>query len=196
MREEYPILETERLVLRHFYPEEACIVRDLAGASDVSYGCINIPHPYGIGMAEVWIASHRIRYTEGSQLIFAVVRKTDGWIIGTVGLIFEQDHARADIGYWIGVPFWNQGYATEAATATMSYAFENLLLYRITASHFVRNLASGRVLEKLGMLKEGLLRQHLLKDGIYEDVIIRGILRDEWRARRTAVLPDKMRDVS
>jgi [ribosomal protein S5]-alanine N-acetyltransferase len=190
MREEYPTLETERLILRQFYTEEACIVRDLAGAAGVSHGCINIPYPYGIGMAEVWIASHWIWYTEGSQLIFAVVRKTDGWIIGTVGLTFEQDHARADIGYWIGVPFWNQGYATEAVKATISYAFEDLLLHRITASHFVRNLTSGRVLEKLGMHQEGLFRQHLLKNGTYEDVIVRGILKDEWKAQRSECLPN------
>lgn len=182
MKDDYPILETSRLVLRKFLFEEACIVRDLAGSKEVSHGCINIPHPYGLGLAEVWIASHEIWYSEGSQLVFAITRIDDGWIIGAIGLMLEPEHGRADLGYWIGFPFWNQGYATEAARAVLTYAFEELLLHRITASHFVRNLASGRVLEKLGMKKEGLLREHLLKDGIREDVIIRGLLKSEMRS--------------
>lgn len=180
MKDEYPVLETDRLVLRQFFPEEACIVRELAGSAEVAYGCMNIPHPYGIGLAEMWISCHETWYNDGSQLVFAITRKVDGWLIGAVALTFDKEHARADLGYWIGLPFWNCGYATEAAGAAIAYAFDELLVYRITASHFVRNLASGRVLEKLGMHKEGLLREHLLKDGIREDVIIRGILRNEW----------------
>ncbi|WP_245926536.1 GNAT family N-acetyltransferase [Methanospirillum lacunae] len=182
MIDNYPILKTTRLVLRKFLYEEACIVKELAGSEEVAHGCINIPHPYMPGLAEIWIASHEIWYSEGSQVVFAVTRKEDGWIIGAVGLTLEPEHARAELGYWIGFPFWNHGYATEAAEAVITYAFDELLLHRITASHFVRNLASGRVLEKLGMKKEGLLREHLLKDGIREDVIIRGILRSDGRS--------------
>lgn len=182
MKDNYPILKTNRLILRKFHFEEACIVRELAGSKEVSDGCIHIPHPYGLGLAEVWIASHEIWYSEGSQLVFAITRIDDGWIIGAVGLMVEPEHTRADIGYWIGFPFWNQGYATEAVGAVITYAFDELLLHRITASHFVRNLASGKVLEKLGMKKEGLLKEHLLKNGIREDVIIRGLLKREWRS--------------
>ena len=178
---DYPVLETNRLILRQFFSEEACIVRELAGSTEVAYGCMNIPHPYGIGLAEIWIACHKSWYAKGSQLVFAVTRKEDGWIIGAIGLTFEQEHARAEIGYWIGPPFWNFGYATEAAEAVITYAFDELLLHRITAQHFVRNVASGRVLEKLGMHQEGLLIDHLLKDGVWEDVIIRAILRSDWR---------------
>jgi len=177
---DYPVLQTGRLILRQFFFEEACIVRELAGSAEVANGCIHIPHPYGIGLAEIWIACHTTWYAEGSQLVFAVTRKEDGWIIGAVGLTFEHDHNRAEIGYWIGLPFWNYGYATEAAAAAMTYAFDELLLHRIIALHFVRNLASGRVLEKLGMHQEGLLKEHLLKNGVWEDVIIRAILRSEW----------------
>ncbi|WP_319580022.1 GNAT family protein [uncultured Methanospirillum sp.] len=177
---DYPVLQTGRLILRQFFFEEACIVRELAGSAEVAHGCIHIPHPYGISLAEIWIACHETWYAEGSQLVFAVTRKEDGWIIGAIGLTFEQEHARAEIGYWIGLPFWNCGYVTEAAAAVMTYAFDELLIHRITALHFVRNAASGRVLEKLGMHQEGLLREHLLKDGVWEDVIIRAILRSEW----------------
>ena len=178
---DYPVLQTGRLILRQFFFEEASIVRELAGSVEVAHGCMHIPHPYGIGLAEIWIACHETWYAEGSQLVFAVTRKEDGWIIGAIGLTFEQEHARAEIGYWIGLPFWNYGYATEAAAAAMTYAFDELLIHRITAQNFVRNVASGRVLEKLGMRQEGLLREHLLKNGVWEDVIIRAILRSDWR---------------
>lgn len=180
MMKEFPILQTERLVLRQFFPEEAVLVRELAGSPDIAYGCMSIPHPYGIGMAELWIACHETWFSDGSQLVLAVTRKSDKWLIGAVSLTFEWDHARAEIGYWIGVPYWSCGYATEAVKVVIAYAFENLMIHRITASYFTRNQASGKVLEKLGMHQEGVLRKHLLKEGIYEDVIICGILRDEW----------------
>ncbi len=183
MNADYPILQTDRLVLRKFNREEAMIVRELAGNPEVAHGCINIPHPYGIGIAEIWIACHETWYAEGSQLIFAITRKTDQWIIGTVGLTIDSEHVRADIGYWIGVPFWNYGYATEAARAVISYGFGTMGLHKITASHFLRNHASGRVLEKLDMHKEGLLRNHLQKGGVFEDVVVRGILIKEWKSQ-------------
>lgn len=178
---EYPTLITDRLALRQFYPEEAMVVRSLAGAYEIAHGCQNIPHPYGIGMAEGWIACHQNWFFEGSQLVFAVTRREDGWLVGTVELMIEQDHNRAEIGYWIGLPYWGCGYATEATDAVIEYAFNCMQIIRITASYFKRNPRSGRVLEKLGMCTEGLLRKHLLKEGIYEDVIVCGILNEEWR---------------
>ncbi|MDD1728965.1 MAG: GNAT family N-acetyltransferase [Methanospirillum sp.] len=183
MNADYPILQTDRLVLRKFHREEAMIVRELAGNPDVAHGCIHIPHPYGIGIAEMWIACHETWYAEGSQLIFAITRKTDQWIIGTVSLTIDSEHALADIGYWIGAPFWYYGYATEAARAVIAYGFGSMGLHKIIASHFLRNRASGRVLEKLGMHQEGLLRSHLLKGGVFEDVAVRGILVKEWKSQ-------------
>ncbi|HWQ66524.1 MAG TPA: GNAT family N-acetyltransferase [Methanospirillum sp.] len=181
----YPILVTPRLVLRQFVIEEAMVVRKLAGAYEIAHGCLNIPHPYGAGMAETWISCHDEWYREGSQIIFAITRAEDGWLLGAVGLVLDEDHARGELGYWIGVPFQGCGYATEAARAVLLYAFETLSLNRITASYFVRNPASGHVLEKVGIHREGLLRRHLKKEGVFEDVIICGILRDEWSDRQT-----------
>lgn len=186
---DYPILFTDRLVLRQFLLHEAPIVKDLAGAPEIARGTLNIPHPYGLGLAELWIACHETWFSEGTQVVFAITRKTDGWIIGAVGLTLDQEHNRAEIGYWIGVPFWSQGYATEASRSVIAYAFEDQMVHRITGSHFMRNQASGRVLEKIGLHREGLLREHLLKDGIYEDVIIYGILNHEWIRKMEGLKP-------
>jgi RimJ/RimL family protein N-acetyltransferase len=89
---------------------------------------------------------------------------------------------RAEMGYWLGVPFWSQGIATEAARAVLRYGFEHLNLHRIHAFHFVRNGASDRVMQKIGMQHEGTLRHHDHKDDHWEDLVSYGILADEWRA--------------
>ena len=98
------------------------------------------------------------------------------------GLVLRREHNRAELGYWIGVPYWNHGYATEAASTVLRYAFETMDLHRVYAFHFTTNPASGRVLEKIGMTHEGTRRGHTLKWGEYLDNEAYGILRDEWRA--------------
>jgi RimJ/RimL family protein N-acetyltransferase len=84
------------------------------------------------------------------------------------------------MGFWVGVEHWRQGYATEAAEALLRYGFDTLGLNRIYAHHMVRNPASGRVLEKAGMKREGLLRQRVRKWGVFEDVVLLAILREDW----------------
>ena len=102
-------------------------------------------------------------------------------LVGAVGLELQRDHDRAELGYWIGVPHRNRGYATEAARAVLGYAFETLGLHRVFAFHYSKNAASGRVLQKIGMTHEGRRRAHPLKWGEYLDNEVYGILRDEWR---------------
>ena len=87
------------------------------------------------------------------------------------------------MGYWIGVPYWNKGYCSEAAKALIGYGFDELGLNRVFAEHMVRNPASGRVMEKAGMTYEGTLRQHVKKWDRYEDLKVYGILRTELLRR-------------
>jgi len=88
----------------------------------------------------------------------------------------EPDHRRAELGYWVGVPYWGNGYATEAARAVVKYGFGTLGLHRIFASHFANNPASARVLRKIGMRYEGRLRGHVLKWGEFLDLEMYGML--------------------
>jgi RimJ/RimL family protein N-acetyltransferase len=176
----YPEIYTNRLHLRGFQPEEGMVVRSLAGDQRIAQACLNIPHPYGVGMAETWISCHQEWYEEGIQIVFAITRKEDGWIIGAIGMEIETEHNRGEMGYWIGIPFWGHGYATEAVKAMLTYAFDSLHLNRVTASYFKRNPASGRVLEKCGLQYEGLLQKHIMKDGKYEDIIVCGIVHTQW----------------
>jgi RimJ/RimL family protein N-acetyltransferase len=179
-----PTLDTDRLILRPFALSDAARVQALAGDVDVASTTLHVPHPYEDGMAELWIENHPEKLTRG-EIIFAVTLRTDFALIGAVGLATNMDHENAELGYWIGKPYWNHGYGTEAARAVLDFAFATLRLRRVFAHHFSRNVASGRVLKKIGMTHEGRQRQHVKKWGRFEDIEIYGIVRGD--SRRDAV---------
>ncbi len=139
-----------------------------------------IPHPYEEGMAEEWISTHAATFEAGRAVDFAITLRADGSLLGAIGLRDISVGHQAELGYWIGVPYWGQGYCTEAARAVIVYAFTTLDLFRVHAHHFSCNPASGQVLRKLGMKHEGCLRRHILKWGQFEDIEMYGILREEW----------------
>jgi ribosomal-protein-alanine N-acetyltransferase len=166
-----PVLATSRLILRPFRAEDAAAVRRLAGAREVADTTLTIPHPYPEGVAEAWIAGQPAAWAAGAGAVWAVTRRSDGELVGAVGLVIEAEHARAELGYWIAVPEWNRGYGTEAARAAVNAAFELLKLNRVEAYHFARNPASGRVLDKAGMRREGVRRGAVRKWGRFEDLV-------------------------
>jgi len=176
-----PILRTARLTLRPFELNDAPAVKELAGAYEVALNTLMIPHPYPDGKAEEWIGMHQDDFDNDRVVHFAI---DDGQLVGAMGLILKLEQNMAEIGYWIGVPFWNRGYASEAAAEVVRYGFEERGLNRIFAAHFARNPNSGRVLRKIGMQCEGTLRQHERKWDVYQDVVHYGILRDEWLSSR------------
>lgn len=178
-----PTLETARLLLRAFRLSDAADVQRLAGDYAIADTTLNVPHPYPDGTAEQWIATHQPAFEAGEAATFAVVLRQEAGVIGAVGMRFDARFDNAELGYWIGRPYWGRGYCTEAAGAVLDYAFDELKLNRVHASHLVRNPASGRVMQKLGMSREGLRRQHVKKWERYEDLADYGILRDEWRDR-------------
>lgn len=176
-----PPLTTERLLLRPFGPADAPDVQRLAGAREIADTTLHVAHPYEPGMAEAWIATHADGAARGERFIFAITRREDGALAGAIGLSVIPAHRRAELGYWIGVPFWRNGYATEAAIAVLDFAFGPLALHRVHAAHFARNPASGRVLVKAGLRLEGVSRGHFLKWDRFEDAARYAILEDEWR---------------
>jgi ribosomal-protein-alanine N-acetyltransferase len=173
-------LHTPRLILRPFERADARDVQRLAGDQAIADTTLNIPHPYEDGMAEEWIATHQPQFEAGEAAIFAIVLRATGELVGAIGLAVSRRFDRAELGYWIGRPYWNQGYCTEAGRAALWYGFTELELNRIHAYHLSRNPASGRVMEKLGMAREGLLRQHVKKWGKYEDIVEYGLVREDW----------------
>lgn len=177
-----PVLNTERLTLRLFEPADAPAVQQLAGAYEVALNTLTIPHPYPEGEAAEWIASNEKMFEEGKMINLAIVVRDTGEVAGSIGLVLTPQHDKAEIGYWIGVPYWNRGYATEAARALIDFGFAECKLNRIDAGHFDRNPSSGRVMQKAGMQYEGRLRQYIKKWDHYLDVDYYAILRSEWDA--------------
>lgn len=169
-------LTTERLVLRPLGPGDAAPIQRLAGAREVALNTLKIPHPYPDGAAEEFIAA----CASDGNVHFAITLREDTQLIGMVSLLMKPENNRAEVGYWIGVPWWGRGYATEAVGAILVHGFEVLGLNRIYAAYFARNVASGRVMQKNGMRHEGTLRQHLRKWDEYVDLEFYGILRSEW----------------
>ena len=178
-----PQIETERLTLRPFRLLDAQVVQSLAGEREISDTTMNIPHPYEDGMAEEWIRGHKSVYEAGKGITFAIVLRGDGSLVGAIGLRIDRSFGKAELGYWVGKPFWNRGYATEATAALLAFGFEELQLNRIHAAHLARNPSSGRVMEKAGMLLEGMARQDTMKWGTYEDLVSYGLLREDWIRR-------------
>ena len=174
-------LETERLLLRPLEPDDAGRIRELAGASEVADTTLLIPHPYPPGAAEAFIAQAREWGERGVEHVFAVTLKASGELVGCIGLRVDPVHARGELGYWIGVPYWRHGYASEAVCRIVDLALGTLCLHRLHASCFTRNAASARVLEKAGLIREGVLRGHVRRFGRFEDLAVYGLVREGAR---------------
>ena len=179
------ILNTKRLMLRQFNSADAQRIHELVNDKEVAYGTHHIPHPYSEGAAEEWLAEHAELVRCGQAAVFAVCQRevqaaSDSdkapQLIGTVGLAISSFDHQAEIGYWFGREYWGQGFCTEAVIAVIDYGFETLGLHRVFAQHISRNVGSARVLEKAGLIKEGVLRQHARKWGVFEDVVCYGML--------------------
>jgi ribosomal-protein-alanine N-acetyltransferase len=178
-----PELITERLLLRPFVLADAPVVQRLAGEKAIAEMTVAIPHPYEDGMAEAWIGTHRQAFDEDKEAVFAITLRENGFLVGCIGLTINREHVRAELGYWIGKPYWGNGYCTEAARAMVRFGFGELGLNRIHAIHFRRNPASGRVMAKIGMTCEGCQRQYIKKWGTLEDLVMYAILRSEFVVR-------------
>jgi RimJ/RimL family protein N-acetyltransferase len=175
-----PILKTSRLILRPFRKDDAPIVQQLAGERLIADTTLNIPHPYEDGMAEQWIDTHEAEFEADTLATFAVALCENKQLIGAISLKIDRKLSKGELGYWIGTPYWNLGYASEAANAILEFGFGDLGLNRISAKHLARNPSSGRVMEKIGMLLEGTARQDTMKWGKYEDLVSYAILREDW----------------
>jgi RimJ/RimL family protein N-acetyltransferase len=172
-------IETARLVLRPATESDIPELVPLIGAREVAATTLRIPHPYEERHAREYIASP----TKDNELRLLIRLRKEGRLCGGIGLHPDHDR-RAELGYWIGVPFWGNGYATEAAKAVVRYGFEHFKFNRIYAAHFLGNDASGRVLQKIGMQYEGRMRQALWKLDSFIDVERYAILREDMTRKR------------
>jgi len=173
-----PTLETARLRLRPYREADIAELLPLIGTREVAATTLRIAHPYTEDDAREFLALTQ----EPDKIWLAVTLRADGRQIGGMGLRLDAQHHHAELGYWLGVPYWGHGYATEGAREILRYGFEELHLHRIFASHFKHNHASGRILKKLGMRYEGCQREHLRKWDQFVDSELYGMLRQEFES--------------
>jgi len=185
--EDLPVLETERLVLRPYTLADAPSVQRMCGDRAIAATTLAIPHPYPDGAAEQWISTHAESFRQGTEAVLAITLKPDGQVVGSIAISVSKNHRRGELGYMVAREHWNRGYCTEATRALMGFGFTVLDLNRIQAMYFPRNAASGRVMKKLGMTSEGLLRQYVCNRGAFEDVFFSSMLRVEFEAAGRAV---------
>ena len=167
-------LQTERLVLRPFGADDAPVVQREVSRIEIARMTLTIPHPYPGGGAAEWIAGAN----PGEH--FALELRADGEVVGSASIVPDDEHRRAEIGYWCALGHWGRGYTTEAVRALVDYGFRGLGLNRVYAQVFSDNPGSRRVLEKAGMTYEGARRQHVFRLGRFADTQQFGILLSEW----------------
>jgi ribosomal-protein-alanine N-acetyltransferase len=175
------VLHTERLLLRPLESKDAVAVHRLASAAEIADTTLTIPHPYPFHAAVEWIDRGHKEWKAETAFIFAITLRESKDLIGGIGLHLNNHDRNAEMGFWIGKPYWNQGFCSEAGRVMLQFGFETLGLHRIFARHFPRNAASSKVIAKLGMKYEGHLREHVRKLDRFEDVVCYGILQSEWK---------------
>jgi ribosomal-protein-alanine N-acetyltransferase len=176
-----PTLNTSRLRLRPFNDSDADELFALhSNAFVLRYW--DAPPWTDPLRADVFITACRQMAEDGTGARLAVDRVSDGAFIGWCGLSrWNPENRSASMGYCFDDEVWGQGYATEAARALLQWAFNTLDLNRVQAETDTRNAASARVLEKLGFLREGTLREDCVVNGDVSDSWVYGLLRREWR---------------
>lgn len=172
----FPILETERLLLREIVSEDAQSIFDCFSNDDVTryYGQDSLT---SIEQAQQFVTFFTKNYSEKRGIRWGIERKGQEGLIGTIGFnAWSSKHRRAEIGYELHPQYWHNGFAKEAALKVISYGFNDLHLTRIGAVVFTENTASNGLLTKLGFEKEGLLRNYIYQTGVAHDTIAYSIL--------------------
>ncbi len=171
-------LHTARLLLRPF--SEADVDDVLAYAADSEYArFIPVPIPYQRSDAEQFVV--QAMHAPESNLIWAI--EDEGRANGAIELHVDLENQHGELHYAIARPLWGQGLMTEAVSAVIRYAFEELQLNRVFARADIRNVGSWRVQEKAGMQREGILRSNRVSKGERIDDVLCAILREDWSPR-------------
>jgi RimJ/RimL family protein N-acetyltransferase len=145
-----PVVSTERLILRGPVVTDAPAIAAYLSDLNVAGMTGNIPHPYGLADAEAWIA--RKQATDWDREAAWVIEHATFGVVGVLNLMPGE---RPEIGYWLGRPFWNRGYATEAVRGALKWVKRDWRRHVVVAGHFADNPASGQVLCKAGFLYTG-----------------------------------------
>lgn len=179
------VIETERLILRPLRLDDASAMYNNWASDDEVSQYVTWPTHANLQETQELLASWVKAYQEDDFYTWGMEIKATGQLIGTFAFVGFSDRDQvAELGYCLGKDWWNQAYTTEAGQAILAFGFNQVGLNRIQAVHDVRNPASGRVMEKLGMTLEGVIRQARLVKGQFVSINLYGLLAQDWRMNR------------
>ena len=175
-------IETERLILRRFRPEDAQAMYDRWASDPEVTRFLTWPPHADTGVTRQVIESWTAEYDKPDFYQWAItVKAQDDLPVGSISVVFHDDRCRkAEVGYCIGRAWWRQGITSEALAGVIAFLFGEVGMERVEAKHDVNNPNSGRVMEKCGMRKEGVYRRSDWNNQGIVDCCMHAILRDEW----------------
>lgn len=175
-----PSLYSVRLHLRAMNAGDVNNIQYHVNTEAVCNNLSYTPHPYTMAMAENWMKNINNGMAFGNCCYWSVCNRGTGEFIGSMGLSLFREQEGAEMHYWLGEAFWNQGYCTEAAKRTIIYVFGDLKLHRLQITHRENNIGSRRVIEKCGFVYEGNMRDYLKRFGKFENVLSYSMLSHEF----------------
>ncbi|HPP74099.1 MAG TPA: GNAT family N-acetyltransferase [Armatimonadota bacterium] len=177
------------MIIRPISRRDAPMLYPLINDPGIAANMLSLPHPYPANVLVPWILKCRESMEKRERFELTMVLKETGQAIGVCSLSrISWEHMNAELGYWLGRPYWGKGYMTEAVTRLVSAGFEVLGLERIYARCFATNPASARVLEKAGLKFEGKGRHEIKKDDRFIDMLHFGLIRADWAVKNHLVL--------
>ena len=175
-----PVLTTERLTLRPMSMRDAADIYAYSRDPEVARHVLWDAHK-SLNESKAYLRFIIRQYKEGTPSSYGIVLNDTGRLVGTIGFMwYSQENSTAEVGYSLARWLWGKGLMTEALAAVLDMAFRELGLHRVEAQHETDNPASGRVMQKCGMRREGTLRGRILNKGRYVDVDLYAILREDW----------------
>lgn len=177
-----PILETDRLLLRPLEPSDTQSIFDHWLSDErVADNRVNAAHT-NVGQTEERVKKIVSQYEDQEFCYWGIVLKETGELIGEIDLYdFDSSIDNCEVSYSLGFKWWNHGYGTEALQAVVEFGFRQMNIHKISAGHNTDNPASGRIMAKVGMKQEGVIR-HMIRNAKnqYKDCAVYGILREDY----------------
>ena len=186
--EQFPRLQTKRLLLDQIKPSDISDIVAYAGNIKIVENTRSMPHPYYEEDAISWMHMANTGFKAKDNYMFAIRFSDTLAFIGGIGLTIDKENNRAELGYWVAEDFWNMGITTEAVKAILKFGFEELKLNKILAIYLTSNEASGKVMIKNGMFKEAEFKDHDVKrghnveDNIYVSLIQYRMTKSEYES--------------
>ncbi len=178
--DDMPRLETPRLILRRLEMRDAPDLFDYSRDPQVAKHVLWDAQT-SVSEARAYVRYMLRRYRAGEPASWGIEEKETGHVVGTIGYMwYQRDNNACEVGYSLARRRWNRGYMTEALAEVLRFSFEELGVHRVEAQHEVENAASGAVMRKCGMRKEGTLRGRLYNKGRYVDVDLYAMLREDY----------------